>query len=387
MKRFKLLRITTVDLSLATLLKGQMRYMINHGFEVVMISADTGMQEKVILSEGCRHIAVQMARQISVFRDILCLIQLTYLIARLRPDIVHTHTSKAGLLGMLASFLCRIPFRIHTVAGTPPDFHKSQLKSIVMSMTERLTFKVATNVWPNSKSLYEFIVSNKFTDNKKLEIIGSGSSNGVNLEFYSAERLNVELLNKYKDKYFSSQGIYFIYVGRIIADKGIIELIDAFSELSKNITNIFLMLVGPYEVHRGNLPAPTIQMIKNNQNIKHLIWTDDVAYFLSLSNYVIHPSHREGFPNILLQAGALGVPILASNAVGNRDCVRHLFTGFLFETKNKEAIKGAIKYALAEPERMKVYSQEWHSEVVNNYSQSRIHHLLHQKYMKLLKNE
>lgn len=384
-KSYKLLRITTVDMSLAKLLSGQMRFMTEHGFDVTMISAETTFREQVIATEKCTHIVVPMRRQISLWQDIKCLFILIKKIRILRPDIVHTHTSKAGLLGMVAAKIVGIPIRIQTVAGTPPDADKGGIKKYIMHTTERLTFWAATHVWPNSHSLKRFIIENKFTHPTKLEVIASGSSNGVNSEKYSRGNLNKEILREIEEKVFGDKRkIYFLFVGRLVTDKGIVELIEGFLGVQETNPQLQLVLLGGFEEHRDKLSQNVREAIGNCQSITHISWSDYVEYYLALSDYLIHPSHREGFPNVLLQAGAMGIPILASDVVGNRDCIQHLVTGYMFKSKNSGSIQDAITFATSNPSKMKLFADNWYNIVAREFDQQVVHKKYLEKYILLL---
>lgn len=382
----RLLRITTVDMSLAKLLSGQMRFMKEHGFDVTMISAETRFRKQVIETEQCPHIVVPMRRQISLWQDIKCLLILILRIRNLRPDIVHTHTSKAGLLGMFAAKIVGVPIRIQTVAGTPPDADKGGVKRYIIYTTERLTFWAATHVWPNSHSLKRFILENRFTNSKKLEVIGSGSSNGVNFERYSRRSLKEEILSEIKVAAFGNrEKKYLLYIGRLVTDKGIIELVEGFLEVHKTNPQLQLVLLGDFEEHRDKLPKNIREVIANCSSITHINWSEYVEYYMALSNYVIHPSHREGFPNVLLQAGAMGIPILASDVVGNRDCVQHLLTGYLFKSKDPKSIQEAIRFAASNPTVMKQFADNWYNIVVEDFEQKKVQEQYLDKYIQLLK--
>lgn len=384
---YKLLRITTIDLSLAKLLNGQMRFMKERGFDVTMISAETQFRDQVIENEKCSHIIVPMARQISLWQDIKCLWILTLKIRKLSPDIVHTHTSKAGLLGMLAAKIARVPIRIQTVAGTPPDADKGSLKKYIMYSTECITFWSATHIWPNSHSLKKFIIENNFTDLKKLEVIGYGSSNGISLEKYSKNNLKNEILVDIKSKIFNcEEKIYFLFVGRLLIDKGIVELIDAFQAIHKNNPESQLVLLGNFEIHRGRLPQNTLSAITSHPGITHVNWSEHVEYYMSLSDIVIHPSHREGFPGVLLQAGAMHTPILASDVIGNRDCVQHFETGYLFKSKESKSIQEAMQFAIDNPKKMRKFSENWHKIIIEKFEQKKVQGFYYKKYIDLLEN-
>ena len=167
-------------MALRYLLPGQMHFMCNNGFDVLMISADGKELAAVIENEKCRHIIVPMTRKITPFQDLTCLIRLIKIFRKEKPDIVHTHTPKAGLLGMLAAKICGIKTRIHTVAGLPL-MAETGIKYQLLHFIERLTYSAANQVWPNSQSLMNFIAQKKLCKPTKLKMIGKGSSNGINI--------------------------------------------------------------------------------------------------------------------------------------------------------------------------------------------------------------
>src|SRR5882762_7685479 len=163
----KLIRITTVPMALRYLLPGQMRFMAGNGFDVLMISADGKELKDVIEKEACPHIIVPMTRKITPLRDLRCLFKLIKILKKEKPDIVHTHTPKAGILGMLAAKCCGVKLRIHTVAGLPMMVEKGW-KYRLLRFVEKRTYAAANHIWPNSNSLLQFITEQKLCDPEKL---------------------------------------------------------------------------------------------------------------------------------------------------------------------------------------------------------------------------
>ena len=187
----KLVRITTVPMSLKHLLKGQMSFMSKNGFDVIMISSEGKGLNDVIKNEKCRHFIIPLTREITPLRDIIATFSLYRLLLLEKPDIVHTHTPKAGIVGMLASFLAKVPVRLHTVAGLPLLEAKG-LKRLVLNLVERLTYKFSTKVYPNSYGLKDIILKNRFTKEDKLCVIGNGSSNGIDTSFFDPKLFTSE---------------------------------------------------------------------------------------------------------------------------------------------------------------------------------------------------
>jgi glycosyltransferase involved in cell wall biosynthesis len=380
----KLIRITTVPMALRYLLPGQMRFMNENGFDVLMISADGPELGEVIKNEGCRHIIVPMTRQITPLQDFKCLVQLIKIFKKEKPDIIHTHTPKAGLLGMIAAKFCGIKIRIHTVAGMPLMVEKG-FKLLLLKFIEKLTYAAASQVWPNSNSLYNYIVEHKFTAAKKLKIIGKGSTNGINIIRFNKNALDeVTLSDVKKSVDYNLQCTYLLCIGRLVADKGIVELVNVFLILQKKNTNLKLIVVGNYEEELDPLPAAIMQQIKINPGIIHIKWTQQVEYFMHIAHYFVFPSHREGFPNVLLQAGAMQLPVICSRITGNIDIVTDKQTGLIFETANEQQMKDLIEYAIDNAESMKKMAVQLQQIIIENYNRENIWQSILASYKLLL---
>lgn len=383
----RLIRITTVPLSLHLLLTGQMRYMREHGFEVLMISADGPEREAVIENEGCSHVIVPMTRAITPWQDLRCLWQLVKLFQREQPDIVHTHTPKAGLLGMLAAWWTDVPVvRIHTVAGLPLMTARG-FKRQLLSWAERVTYAAAQQVWPNSRSLYEFILENGFVRPYKLDIVGKGSTNGIDLERYSPEVIREDRLGKIKSAINYDPGYtYLLAIGRVVRDKGVVELVEAFQELKKEKAGLKLLLIGPLEQERAeeSLPAATLDALRQDPDIQHIQWSDEIEYYLHLADLFIHASHREGFPNVVLQAGAMGCPVICSDIPGNIDIVTDRQTGLHFRTGATTELIRQLQYALDNAQAMKEMAERLQIDIQDNFRREEIHKELYKRYLDLL---
>lgn len=368
----KLVRITTVPMALRYLLPGQMNFMARNGFEVLMISADGKELTEVIRQEQCRHIIVPMTRKITPFRDLQCLFRLIRIFRNEKPDIVHTHTPKAGLLGMMAAKLCGVRVRIHTVAGLPLMVEKG-LKYRLLKFIEKLTYASASQVWPNSNSLKEFILEKKLCNPAKLNIIGKGSTNGINITRFNKAVLDEKIICSVKEQIrYSDQYKYLLCIGRLVKDKGIIELVNVFSQLQKNDPALKLLLVGGYEPSLDPIPASTLQQIESNKGIIHISWSDDVAYYMYLAHYFVFPSHREGFPNVLLQAGAMGLPIICSHITGNIDIVTNNETGLIFDRGNEQQMLKLLQYAITHPQHMQSMAAKLQQVIREDYRQENI---------------
>lgn len=368
----KLVRITTVPMALRYLLPGQMQFMAANGFDVLMISADGKELADVIEHENCRHIIVPMTRKITPLQDLQCLFKLIRIFRKEKPDIVHTHTPKAGLLGMLAAKLTGVHTRIHTVAGLPLMV-ETGFKYQLLKFIEKLTYAAANQVWPNSNSLRKFIVDHKLCRTSKLRIIAKGSTNGININRFNIAALNEKVLEATKPTIgFSGNIKYLLCIGRLVKDKGIIELVHVFTQLQKNNDAIRLVLIGEYEAGLDPLPAATLQEIETNAAIIHISWSNQVEYYIQLANLFVFPSHREGFPNVLLQAGAMGLPIICSKITGNIDIVTDHKTGLIFDKDNEQQMLELLQYAIANPQQMQSMAKQLQEDITKNYRQENI---------------
>ncbi len=368
----KLIRITTVPMALRYLLPGQMQFMQQHGFDVLMISADGPELNDVIKNEGCRHVIVPMTRKITPWQDLKCLFQLISVFKKEKPDIVHTHTPKAGLLGMLAAKLCGVKVRIHTVAGMPLMVEKG-FKLKLLTFIEKLTYWAANHVWPNSGSLYNYITEHRLTTPKKLQIISKGSTNGINLARFNKEALTSEGITAIKKQIqFSENCVYLLCIGRLVADKGIVELMHVFGNLQQKFSQLRLVLVGDFEDELDPLPQDVHRQIESDPAVIHITWTQQVEYFMQVCNYFIFPSHREGFPNVLLQAGAMQLPIVCSRIAGNVDIVTNNETGLIFERGDEVQMLTQLEYAIKEPGLMTKMAATLYKNVYNDYQRENI---------------
>ena len=359
-------------MALRYLLPGQMRFMASNGFDVLMISADGKELPEVIEREQCRHIIVPMTRKITPFTDLKCLFRLIKIFRKEKPDIVHTHTPKAGLLGMLAAKFCGIKVRIHTVAGLPLMVEKG-LKYQLLKFIEKLTYAAANHVWPNSHSLMQFISKHKLCKTARLNIIAKGSTNGIAVNRFNKENLDEKIINEIKEQiHYSTGQIYLLCIGRLVKDKGLIELVHVFLQLQKKNVNLKLILVGEYENALDPLPEATLLEIENNTSIIHINWSNRVEYFMHLADFFVFPSHREGFPNVLLQAGSMGLPVICSHITGNIDIVTTNETGLIFESGNEQQMLKLLQYALLHQQHMLDMAKKLQQHVRENYRQENI---------------
>jgi glycosyltransferase involved in cell wall biosynthesis len=379
----RLLRITTVPISLKLLLQGQLSFFKDHEFEVLAVSAD-GPEVEALRSEGICHKVVNMTRVISPYRDLVSLFRLIKIIRIFRPDIVHTHTPKAGLLGMLAAWICRVPVRMHTVAGLPVMERKGFLRALLIQ-TEKITYGCATHVYPNAKGLEAFIKGSIKTK-RQMKMIGKGSTNGINTHFFSnSESLQVAA-GKFRDLYnLNENEIVFSFIGRIVKDKGINELLCAFDALSKRLP-CKLFLAGPFEDELDPISAESRAILRENTDVITLGYVDDVRPLLLATDIFVFPSYREGFPNVVMQACCMECACIVSDINGCNEIIEHGTNGLIVKPKQvKELFAAMLELANNRDLRQTMGSQA-RKFIVSNFDQNFIWSELLNEYTSLLGN-
>lgn len=366
------------------ILRDQLAYM-NQYFEVIGITGyDSKHFNEIETREKIKMYAVNMSRVIAPIRDLIALWKIFVLIRKIKPDIVHTHTPKAGLLGMLAARINRIDVRIHTVAGLPL-MGAVGLKRKILNGIEKITLKNAHYVFPNSHGLKEFIMEHKFCSPAKLKVVGNGSSNGIDTTYFSLDCIsNNQKKNIKKINGIDSNDFVFCYVGRLAVDKGINELMDAFVKILEKRTNIKLVLVGPFEQTNGVL-TPTVQNnIINNPSVKHVGRHDDIRPYLAISDAFVLPTYREGFPNVLLQAGAMGLPCIATDINGCNEIIQDGINGVLIEPQKSEAIIYSMELLLKNKNILKKMASNARPLVKQKFERSEFLKALLKEYQKNL---
>lgn len=343
LKKIKIIRITTIPDSLKILLKHQVKFCGDNGFDMTMVSSDGDCIPELIEQENAPHIIIPLTRKITPFKDIYALILLTRLFYKIKPDIVHSHTPKAGTIGMIAAKLARVPHRLHTIAGLPL-LEITGVKRKILNFVEKITYFCATKVYPNSKSMMQIVVNEKFCKEGKLKVIGNGSSNGINTAYFDPKLFtSAENLLLRSELGISSSDFVFVFVGRIVGDKGINELIEAFENLNSSFNNIKLLLVGHLETELDPLMPKTLSAISTNKKIITVGFKNDVRPYFAIANSLVFPSYREGFPNVVMQAGAMGLPAIVSDINGCNEIIIEDKNGMIIPVKDSDALYQAMK--------------------------------------------
>ena len=334
--RPKLIRLTTTDISLDTLLRGQLKF-LNGYFEVVGVADDSGLLAEVAAREGIRTIAVPMRREISLAADLKSLFALIKLFRRERPHIVHANTPKGSLLAMTAAFATRVPHRIYTVTGLRFETTHGLFRLLLKTM-ERIACACATKVIPEGDGVKNTLYREGIT-RKPLQKILNGNISGIDTEYFSRTQEVAAQAAELKEP----DTFTFIFIGRMVRDKGINELIAAFDRLSKQDERVRLILAGKFEDDLDPAAPETEKIINTNPHIRFVGYQSDVRPYLAASDVLVLPSYREGFPNVVIQAGALGLPCIVTDISGSNEIIEHGVNGIIIPKQDTDALYEAMR--------------------------------------------
>lgn len=383
-KPVKLIRISTVAFTLDVLLKGQLRF-LNKYFKVVAVSGEDKHLQNIKEREGVQIHSVKMKRRISVFKDLISLIKLYLFFRKKKPQIVHSVTPKAGLLSMVAGYFAKVPIRMHTFTGLIFPTEQGLMKKLLIWM-DKLLCACATHVYPEGEGVKQDLLAYKIT-NKPLSVIHNGNINGIDIDFFNPKKFNDKIPIIRKELGISPDDYVFVFVGRLVGDKGINELVTAFEQLLNTDApkSIKLLLVGPYENQLDPLELKTLEAIESNKNIVATGYMDDVRPFLAISNVFVFPSYREGFPNAVMQAGAMGLPSIVTNINGCNEIIKPDLNGILISSKNSDELFQEMKRILLDQNLYSFLKNNAQSQITERYNHQRVWKAILKEYENNLK--
>lgn len=379
----KLIRITTIPGSLKGLLRGQLRFMSENGYEVIGVSSSGEALKEVEINEGVAVVSIEMTRTISPLKDLQALYKLIKFFKKEKPQIVHTHTPKAGLLGMMAAKITRVPNRLHTVAGMPLTVATGNKRRLLDQM-ERLTYFCATKIYPNSYGLEKIIIDNKYTSKNKLKVIAKGSSNGIDTTQFDPSSVSETSKKRIrKELGINDNDFIFLFVGRIVKDKGINELIKAFSELSSEYPHIHLVLAGRYEMNLNPITLETKSTIELNSRIHPVGFQSEIKDYFAFADVLTFPSYREGFPNVVMQAAAMQLNSIVSNINGCNEIVKNGENGWIVPVENSDELKNRMEWCINNQAQSKEMGLKSRQIMVADYERNFVWHEILKEYRSL----
>ena len=385
----KLIRLTTVDLSLDKLIPGQLKYM-SSVFDVIGVASDTGLLDKVRKREGVRMVNIPMEREVSLLKDLRSLIALFFFFRKERPDILHCNTPKGSLLALLAGLFAGVPNRIYLVTGLRYQGTTGFFRFILKTM-ERVSCFCATQVIPEGHGVLHTLHADHIT-NKRLRVLHYGNINGIDTSYFSRKCLEENFRSALG---FTDDDFVFIFVGRIVRDKGMNELAEAMKKLisEKRSKQVKLLLVGSFE--KGNpLYGDNEDFLRNSEHVKFVGWQEDVRPYLAAADALVFPSYREGFPNVPIQAGALDIPCIVTNINGCNEIIKDNLNGKIIrapyaqqgkmDSLMENALYETMKWFMEHPEEVKRMGRNARGMITSRYEQKDVWKEILNLYLELV---
>lgn len=385
----KIIRACTVSMSI-----GFVRGMLpdlNKKYEMVILSSPGPEMDEVEREGLARCVAVPMERHISPVKDFISLCKLIKVFRKENPDMVHSMTPKAGLLCMMAGWLTRVPVRIHTFTGLVWPTSKG-LKRTILKLTDKITCSCATHIIPEGQGVLNDLKEGGIT-RKPMKVLGYGNVRGIDMTRFSRRQEVMELATSLRcDDVFT-----FLFVGRIVGDKGINELVEAFEKLNAEVPNTRLVLVGFFEENLDPVSSETKEKIASNPNIivpGELSGDELLAYYAAADCFVF-PSYREGFPNTVMEAGAMGLPSIVTDINGSREIIINgtdnangngniKMNGIIIPSKDAKALYEAMKLMATDDDMRETMAANARPMIESRYEQGFVRKCLYEFYEEVL---
>ncbi len=397
------IRTSTVPLSLDVLLEGQLKFLSKH-YEIIAVSGEDKHLEIVRTREGVKTVSVKMYREINILLDIISLWKLYWCFKKLKPHVVHSITPKAGLLSMLAAKFSGVPIRMHTFTGLIFPSKKGLIQKLLIQM-DRVLCWAATNIYPEGEGVKRDLLLYKITK-KSLKVLANGNVNGIDTTHFSPNAVSEEQKAILRQELSIIKGDFvFVFIGRLVGDKGINELVKAFTRqtggdskeshsepqqswgegISPRTTK--LLLVGPFESELDPLQPQTLHQIQNNPNILTVGFQKDVRPYLAISHALAFPSYREGFPNVVMQAGAMGLPSIVTDINGCNEIIEVGKNGLVIPVKDTDVLFEKMQQLQTDNKLYTQLQQNARPMICERYEQRVVWEALLEEYHLLLKTD
>ena len=387
----KIIRSATIGLSLNIFCQGLLRELSEKGYEVIAISSPDSNLEELGKREKVRTIGVQMQRHIAPVKDLISLFHLIRVFIKERPDMVHSMTPKAGLLCMIASWVARVPVRVHTFTGLVFPTASGLTKKVLMT-TDWLTCACATHVIPEGQGVLNDLKNNGITT-KPMKVLGYGNVMGVDMTRFSRRPEVME-----KAALHQKGGVFtFVFVGRIVGDKGLNELVHAFKALLVQVSpkRLRLVLVGYFENDIDPISIDSKRAIDSTPEIEAVgsQYGDDLLSWYAASDCFVFPSYREGFPNTVLEAGAMGLPSIVTDINGSREIIISYekdpqgATGLIIPSKDADALQKAMAWMITHDAEREKMATNARPSIESRFERHFVRHCLYNFYDEILKEK
>lgn len=365
---------------------GRIGFMKEKGFEVHGLSSPGPALTKFGHREQIPVHGIEMRRKVTPLQDLKAILKLVRLFRRTRPDILHAATPKGGLLGMIAGLLSGVPIRIYDVLGLPHET-ATGIKRWVLRLTEKVSCLLAHQVLCDSHSLREVLIREGICPSSKIKVYANGSVNGVdavgcfNPEAFSAERrraIRTQLQ-------VPDEAVVIGFVGRLVRDKGVIELVEAWKTLSEQFDDLHLLVVGAFD-ERDRVPSEVEAFLRNDPRIHLAGYVSDIPTMYSAMDVFVLPTYREGFGSVLIEAAAMELPVVSTQVTGPVDAVRDGVNGTLVPVRDSVSLASAIRRYVEESGTRRQHGQAGREWVLEAFRPELVWNSLLGEYERLMRD-
>jgi glycosyltransferase involved in cell wall biosynthesis len=371
MKKIRLFRVANVPGALYNVLSGQLKYISqNSDFEVIAVSKKSLNLNLITSQESVLTRGIYMTRGINPLVDVVSLFQMVYLILKYRPYIIHSHTPKAGFISMLAGCICRTPVRIHTFTGLIFPTANGLFK-IILLLIDKITCLCSNVIIAESFGVRNQLLAGSVTK-KDILVLCDGHINGVDLNYFNRSSISENPIFLKRSLGILDKDIVISFIGRINHDKGVDSLVSVFLSLASSHKNIKLLVVGPIDDSGRPITSKTMAELQSNPNIIYVGYQADVRKYFMITDIFVLPSFREGFPGVLLQAGALEVPSIVTDVPGSNEVISHNINGYVYPPSDDDRLTELLDHLIVHPEVRITFSRNCRSIISDKYSSMRI---------------
>lgn len=379
----KICRVATVPYQINQFLREQIIASLNAGHEILIITSPSDDVADFCAQHGVSFIPVPMERRMALWRDLVSLVRLVYVLYRSKPDVVHSISSKAGFLTAIAAWMLRIPVRLHVFAGLPWLGMNGVVRIIGMAC-DKLIVRLSHRCYADSVSEAKVLEEHGVASQGEVVILGEGSVAGIDLARFDPSKYGDQ-----REQVLTSCAVPFdaqviAFVGRVTREKGIAELAGAFTLLAERFPSLYLLIVGPIDHDVDPVPQAAMKVLQTHPRVRFLGYQQSPEIYLATAEILVIPSYREGFCNVVIEAASLGVPAVGARVMGLVDSIVHGETGVLVEAKTVKPLAGAVEALLKDAVYRKRLGDRASSRAHRHFDQNYVNGLVVCEYMLML---
>lgn len=383
----RIARISTVPFFVVSQLRRQIAMLGEQGALVTVVASEGPEMSLISRIDGVRVFPIDIPRSISLWRDLVALMRLFIFFKRERFEIAHSTTPKAGLLIALAARFSGVPIRVHTFTGQP-WVNISGPRRWLARASDKIIGRLNTRCYTDSESQKQFLVQQGIVDAKRLFVIGDGSLAGVDINRFNRERFSQMQCTELRDFLgLPEDAPVLIFVGRVTADKGVRELLQAFQVIKKNGSRAHLVFVGPFDNERATDLTISPNDVTDIPDTHLVGYTDNPEAYFAIADILCLPSYREGFGTVVIEAAAMGVPTVGTNIYGLSDAIVDGETGILVPSRSVFELANAITQLLTDDTLRKKMGAAARRRAVSSFDAAVVNQKVADEYSMLLLEE